>query len=75
MSAPYLLVMDHDSTPSAQDDGSGYSFDKFMDAILVKEACTRPARAEAEESPQRRRARLRQERPLGRMYIRTGGAR
>lgn len=73
MNAPYLFVMDYDTTPPAQDDGNVFSFDKFMDAILIKEACTKPARTVTEESPQRRRARLRQERPLGRTYIRQEG--
>ena len=65
-------MMNHDSSHSHQEDGE-FNFDKFMDAILIEEARFRADRPPvADESPQRRRARLRQERPLGRTYVRPG---
>ena len=69
--------MSQDQT-TAPEDGSGtYSFDKFMDAILVEEArFRRDRRPPAQDEPQRRRAWLRQERPLSRTYVRpTAGGR
>ena len=51
------------------------NFDKFMDAILIQEARFKRDKLEAAsgEEPQRKRAWLRQERPLSRTYVRTPG--
>jgi hypothetical protein len=54
-------------------DETGFNFDKFMDAILVEEAQHMRGQLTeaAADEPQRRRAWLRQERPLSRTYMRS----